>query len=179
MHTSQQDFCRRVRELYPQFFAEVTVVDFGSLDINGTNRFLFDNCKYTGVDLGLGKGVDAISRAHEFKPPNPVDTVISTEMLEHDQYWELSLANMVDILKPGGLLVLSCATTGRGEHGTWGTSPTDSPFTSDYYRNLTKEDVAGALDVDRNFSAYVFELNAAPADLYFWGVKRELGLPDV
>jgi len=178
VHTHQQEFCLRVRELHPRFFSNVTVVDFGALDINGTNRDLFGDCVYTGVDLGPGKGVDVVSRAHEFRPEGLVDVVISTEMLEHDEYWKDSLVNMVNVLRPGGLLITTCATIGRGEHGTRRSSPADSPYTPDYYMNLTKEDFTSVLDLDKQFSAYVFEVDGRSCDLYFWGLKRELGVSD-
>jgi hypothetical protein len=51
---------------------------------------------------------------------------------------------MVRVCKPGGLIVMSCATLGRREHGTARTSPGASPLTValgwNYYRNLTARD---------------------------------------
>jgi hypothetical protein len=35
------------------------------------------------------------------------------------------------VLRPGGVLILTCATTGRHEHGTTRTSPAMSPSTND------------------------------------------------
>lgn len=177
-HPQQKAFCERVRHALSEWFVNSKVVDFGSLDINGSNGYLFKECDYTGVDLDIGRNVDEVMPTHEYKPDAPVDVVISTEMLEHDEHWELSLKNMVDILRPGGLLLFTCATTGRPEHGTKKSSPDDSPFTPEYYRNLTKEDVMSVLDVDALFSDYVFEVDGSSCDLYFWGLKRGLVLSD-
>ena len=177
-HSQQEKFCKRVRHTFPEFFENVEVVDFGSLDINGCNRGLFKDSFYTGVDLGPGENVDVLSVAHEYNPLKAPDVVISTEMLEHDAYWEKSLRNMYRILRPGGLMVFTCATTGRPVHGTRNTSPTDSPFTLDYYRNLTKADIMSVLDVDALFSDYVFEVDGGSCDLYFWGLKRGVVLSD-
>ncbi len=47
-HTQQQDFCIGVRKRYPNRFENARVLDIGSLDINGNNRFLFTNEDYTG-----------------------------------------------------------------------------------------------------------------------------------
>src|SRR4029078_13215138 len=53
--------------------------------------------------------------------------------------------NIERVLRPGGVLVLTCATTGRHEHGTTRTSPTMAPPANDHYRNLTPVDVVGGL----------------------------------
>jgi hypothetical protein len=73
----------------------------------------------------------------------------------------------------GNLVVFTCATEGRPEHGTTRTTPADSPFTLewDYYRNLTEQDFR-VLDLDRIFREYGFSVNENSKDLYFWGFKR-------
>jgi len=172
-HPQQQNFCNRVKSLFPHLFALTNVVDFGSLDINGSNKGLFSDAVYVGVDRGPGKNVDVVSLAHEYFPPFPPDVVISTEMLEHDQYWEKSLQRMLQVLKPGGLLVITCATTGRPEHGTRRSDIGSSPYTGDYYQNLTEADFRKALAVDEEFSSYEFSVDHTSCDLYFWGVKKE------
>lgn len=177
-HSEQQAFCLRLKALLPRFFNHVLVTDFGSLDINGSNRELFTDSSYLGVDIYRGKNVDVVCKAHAYEPAGPQDVVISTEMLEHDEDWWLSLRRMYEILRPGGLMLTTCATTGRGEHGTRTSSPGDSPGTPDYYRNLTQEDFENALPLEW-FKAYGFEVNHSTRDLYFWGIKRELDLPDV
>lgn len=178
-HKQQFEFVQKVKSLYPSYFSNSVVYDFGSLDINGSNKVHFENSSYTGVDIGEGKNVDIVSKAHEYKPVKKADVVISTEMLEHDMYWEKSLENMLSVLKPNGLLIITCATTGRREHGTARSSNGDSPFTSkigewaDYYKNLTVEDVASILHPKENFKDY-FE-NATtefPCDYQFWGIKQ-------
>ena len=73
------------------------------------------------------------------------------------------------------LVIFTCATVGRREHGTTRTTPADSPFTVskgwDYYRNLTADDFAH-LDLDSMFTEYEFSTNEVTHDLYFWGLKR-------
>ena len=92
-HEAQQLFCLEVRDKYPDAFKNKRVLDCGSLDINGSNRYLFDGCTYIGIDLGPGKNVDQISLIHEFTDPEGFDTIISTECFEHDMYWDKSLRN--------------------------------------------------------------------------------------
>ena len=72
---------------------------------------------------------------------------------------------------------MTCATTGRREHGTARSAPDSSPLTvakgwGDYYKNLTQEDFEKHFDLSEHFSEYHFSTNARPADLYFYGIKR-------
>ena len=178
MHTQQKNFCSKIASQHNQHFVDKNVVDFGSADVNGNNRYLFTNCTYTGIDVGPFRNVDVVSKAHEYQPPAPVDTVISSEMLEHDKHWRESVRHMVDILKPGGMLMFTCATTGRAEHGTRRSDPSSSPITSkfddwqDYYCNLTEADIRSVLDVENEFSSFGFEIGTETCDLYFWGIKN-------
>ena len=181
-HREQQEFCEAVRRRFPDSFRNRIVLDVGSLDINGNNRCLFENCRYIGIDIEHGPNVDVVCKAHEWcVAEGAFDTVISTETLEHDAFYAQSLRNMVRVLRPGGLLILTCATTGRPEHGTRRCDPRDSPFTAriagwcDYYRNLTEEDIREVLDVDSAFSGYEFRLEPRHHDLQFWGVKATEG----
>lgn len=171
MHPEQRAFCEKVKKMHPGYFKETKVIDFGSLDINGNNRYLFEDCDYTGVDIGAGANVDAVCRAKDYTPFEPVDVVISTEMLEHDEEWEESLRQMVRVVKPHGLVLFTCATTGRPEHGTRRTSPMDAPFIEDYYRNLTEEDIRSVWDIPELFQIWGLEVGP-PADLRFWGITR-------
>jgi hypothetical protein len=172
-HQQQQDFCRYVKELHPGRFRGSYVLDIGSQDINGNNRFLFDECNYLGIDLNEGPNVDLVSSGQSFSSAVPFDVVISTECLEHDKYWALTLHNICNnLLQKGGLFIMTCATTGRPEHGTTRTSPKDSPFTTEYYMNITEEDFRQAIDIEKTFSTFEFKTNTNPNDLYFWGIKK-------
>jgi len=141
MHKEQMQFA----EYWVKFFPIKSVLEFGALDINGSLRRLFNKkVSYTGVDIGPGKGVDVICRAHEYQGP-AVDCVLSCEMLEHDENWKQSLQAMPKFVKKGGLLLITCAAPARPEHGTKRTSPKDAPYCGDYYRNLSSADLLSAL----------------------------------
>lgn len=175
-HPEQREFCTKVANRFPELFrnAKSKILDCGSLDINGNNRYLFASKDYTGVDLGPGKNVDVVSRIHEYPAQDEsFDIVISTECLEHDEFYEQSLKNMLRVLKPGGILVLTCATIGRREHGTSRSSKQDSPFTLDYYKNLEATDIRSAISMDA-FESHEFGVNARSHDLYFWGLKKRV-----
>lgn len=176
MNDTVYKFFSFLKETFPDNFKNVTVVDFGACDINGNLRGYFENSKYIGVDVGEGKNVDEVSLAHEYAAnDNSIDTVISSEMLEHDKYYEQSLNNMVRILKPRGLLALSCRTGEYPEHGTLRTNPSDSFLScklfNDYYKNIREGDIRFCIPVDSIFSNYEFEVGE-DRGLYFWGIKK-------
>lgn len=156
-HPQQQAFIARAAALHP---ATGPLLEVGSLDVNGTVRPFFPGAEpYVGIDLAPGRAVDVVASGHDFGPDEAFATVVTTECLEHDPGWDRTLRNIVRVLRPGGTLLITCATTGRHEHGTTRTSPAMSPSTNDYYRNLTAADVvphleAGGLRVDLVATCY-------------------------
>jgi SAM-dependent methyltransferase len=172
-HKQQFDFVKSVAHLYPKNFHKANVLEVGSLDINGSVRQFFVDCEYIGIDLGEGKGVDIVCQGQDYdEPSDTFDTVISCECFEHNPDWVLTFVNMWRMTKPGGLIIMSCATTGRGEHGTKRTSPQDAPFCGDYYRNLTEQDFVEQFKLDNMFSTYQFGIGYQTCDLYFYGIKK-------
>lgn len=171
MHPESFQFVAMVKSEYPDFFQGKKVLEVGSLDINGSVRHFFEGCEYEGIDIAEGPGVDRVVLAHQFLRPEVYDVVISSEMLEHDKYWFTSLKQMYKNLKPGGLFVLSCAGPTRPEHGTTKTDIYSSPFTTDYYRNISKEDFLNALPAEL-FSECTIGYDRGEEDLHFWGVKQ-------
>lgn len=142
-HPQQQAFIRRVAALHQ---SDGPLLEIGSLDVNGTVRPCFPRATpYVGIDLGVGPCVDVVASGHDFGPDEAFDTVVTTECLEHDPGWDETLRNIVRVLRPGGTLLLTCATRGRHEHGTTRTSPAMSPSTNEHYRNLTAADVVPVL----------------------------------
>lgn len=172
-HPQQFNFVNKVKDLHPEYFKKKDVVEYGSLNLNGTVRVLFEDCNYTGVDIIGGDCVDVVCECknHEGK----FDTVVSCEMLEHDKDWDLSVVSMFQNCKPGGIILFTCATHGRAEHGTINCSPADSPATNDYYQNLGIFDIDmlfNAYDFIKDFNEYHFEINNESNDLYFYGIKK-------
>ena len=179
-HPQQAEFFTTVREHYPAQFRNARVLEVGSLDINGSVRDLFSDCDYTGVDLEKGPGVDLACPGHllEF-PTGHFDTVISAECFEHNPFWRETFANMLRMCRPGGLVLVSCATIGRKEHGTTRTNPDASPFTVnarwDYYRNLSGPMLAGSVQLDNWVSDSHSWVNYISRDLYFVALRGQDG----
>ena len=182
-HTEQRNFCKSVKDKYPDFFKNKKVLDIGSLDINGSNRDLFENCDYTGLDVGEGKNVDIISIGHLFNGPDKhFDTIISTEVFEHDMFYEETIKNVIRMLKPGGLFLFTCGAPGRPEHGTRRCGAFCAPLLlevseewADYYKNLTPDDFKVIPKFKETFPDCYFEIKDTdieiPSDLYFYGIK--------
>ncbi|ABM05142.1 Methyltransferase type 11 [Psychromonas ingrahamii 37] len=178
-HIEQQEFCQSVRLKFSSFFEYKFVLDIGCLDINGNNNAFFSGCNYLGLDVAQGRNVDIITPGHELGMPDATfDTIVSTECFEHDQFYEKTIKNIYRMLKPGGLFLFTCATTGRPEHGTKRTTPDDAPLLqsfegwSDYYKNLEEDDIKAIFDdFDSLFNEYCFSTNDKTKDLYFWGFK--------
>ena len=173
-HFEQQVFVRLINLMFPRMFTGARVLEVGSLDINGSVRDLFTNCDYTGVDLCDGPGVDLVAQGQDLDfPTGHFDVTISAECFEHNPYWLATFVNMHRMTRNEGLVVFTCATEGRPEHGTARTTPADSPFTLewDYYRNLVESDFA-ALDLGLMFSTYDFDVNHVSHDLYFFGIVK-------
>lgn len=156
-----------MRSLYPSYFKNTTVLDIGSANICGTNRFLFKNCSYLGVDVLDYDNVDIVCEAK--RVDLRADTVICAEMLEHDPDWKESLANMVKMADK--CLIVTCATNPRKRHGTYDTTPKNSPFKGiSYYGNIPAHEF---LEIISGKFSYCldFRLDVISGDMYFLGIK--------
>ena len=103
-------------------------LEVGSFDVNGSARGLFDQTNYTGIDIADGPGVDMVLSSHELNGHFLVDSfdlVVSTEALEHDSNPWLTVGQVWDVLKPGGLYIVTARGNSFGEHNP-----------PDYYRFL-------------------------------------------
>lgn len=180
-HKEQVDFCLKIKNKFPEYFLNKKVLDVGSLDINGANRFLFENCDYTGIDIDIGKNVDVVCKCHEYNANNETfDTIVSTECFEHDMYFPLSLKNIIRMLKPKGLFFCTAGGIGRREHGTVRTCTVDSPFTTQietwnhYYKNIDESWFREIVNVDEIFEQYEFTWvpSDGGGDFQFFGIKK-------
>jgi len=180
MHTQARDFNLFVKQILGDFFINKNVLDVGSGDINGNNRFLFEDCEYQGNDVIQADNVTIVSKTKDLPfTDNTFDTIISTECFEHDPEYKESLIKIYNMLKPDGLFCFTCASTDREEHGTRRTSPEDSYGTignledmADYYKNLTEIDINEVLKLNDLFSVWDTYYNDESKDLYFVGIKK-------
>ena len=112
-----------LRVLAPEDVAGKSVIEVGALDVNGSLRSNVEALgpsSYVGVDLEMGTGVDRVCDATELISQfggASVDLVLSTEMLEHVREWRAVISNMKNLLKPGGVLLITTRSKGYGYHG--------------------------------------------------------------
>lgn len=94
------------------------VLEVGSLNVNGSVRPLLAGAKsYMGVDFQPGPGVDQVMNAHALQLPDAsFDLVVSTEMLEHDDEFWVSVREMSRVLRRGGHLLLTARGNGFMPH---------------------------------------------------------------
>ncbi len=176
-HAAQLEYVGLLSVHLDQFFHRSRVLEIGSLDIAGSIRSFFAECDYVGLDVGPGKGVDVVCEGQKYDAPDATfDVAISCEAMEHNPYAAETFRNMIRLCRPGGLVIMTCATTGRPEHGTARSGPEGSPLTValgwNYYKNLTKRDFERAADLASSFSLYRFWTNWDHYDLLFLGIRK-------
>lgn len=186
-HKQQKDFCDKTKNLFPEYFQSCKVLEIGSFNVNGSVRDLFVDCEYIGLDILPGDGVDVACEAQKYDAADGYfDTIISCECFEHNPFFIETIENAIRMLKKNGLLIFTCATTGRPVHGTasldeegklkyknWKTMPNvvKQNWNNEYYHNVTIEDIVSKINLDKHFSRYSFEVSHEKHDLYFFGQK--------
>ena len=189
MHLEAREFTCFVKENLTDYFIGKKILDVGAGDINGNNRFLFEECEYEGNDVSEAPNITIVSKTKDLPfPDESFDTIISTECFEHDPEYKLSMQKIYKMLKPDGLFFFTCASTGRPEHGTRKTSANASYGTLanlsdmvDYYKNLTERDINYILNFREFFSSFDTYYNKSSNDLYFVGIKsgvKSISLPE-
>jgi SAM-dependent methyltransferase len=120
LHPSAYIFASRA--LTPEDVKGKRVVEVGAHDYNGSVRGVYEAmgpASYTGTDMEPGPGVDLVCPAEKLPDvlgEDSADVVISTEMLEHAEAWRDAVTGMVQILAPGGLLLLTTRSPGFPYH---------------------------------------------------------------
>lgn len=170
------EFVKTVSSSLTKDFSRKHILEVGSHDVNGSVRQFFHGNNYTGLDLSEGPGVDVVADAHTINyPDDSYDIAISCECFEHNPKWLETFVNMHRMTKKGGVIIFTCASKGRLEHGTSRTEPKHSPGTQfvgwDYYKNLSILDFTSRLDMDSMFQGFFFKYNRYDYGLYFVGIK--------
>ena len=140
---------------------EVTVLDIGGRNVNGSIRDLFPNAtRYIAVDIREGDGVDVVADAATWVPDMEYDVVVSTETFEHTAVWPDICLTAFKAMKTGGKLILTMAGPGRSEHSAIDGGPLQP---SEYYGNVDAELLKHTL-VSAGFKQVVVDSRVSPAD---------------
>ena len=67
MHLEAKNFVEFIQKILPDFFTNKIILDVGSGDINGNNKYLFKNCEYNGNDVIEAKNVTIVSKTKDLK----------------------------------------------------------------------------------------------------------------
>jgi SAM-dependent methyltransferase len=103
-----------------------SVLEVGSLDVNGSARGLFKSA-YTGIDIQGGKSVDIVMDAMDIKnrfKEEEFDMVMCLETLEHCNDPVRIVENMRWVLQKGGWMLITTPSIGHPIHN----------WPNDYYR---------------------------------------------
>lgn len=133
----------------------LNVLEFGSLDINGSVRSLFDELiagggSYLGIDVQEGPGVDLVADASVYNGDVDYDIVVCCEVFEHTALWQKIIKNAHSLLVPGGMFVATMAGEGRPPHSAIDENPIRD---WEYYKNVTSQMLESALGAT-GFSSY-------------------------
>ncbi len=114
MHRSVYDFVRAKVDQYD--LRDCSVLELGSLNVNGTVRDHFRHGAYLGVDLVAGPGVDAVISAHDVDTGSAFDVVLCLEMLEHDADPNATFATIARCLADEGVALVTTRSEGFPIH---------------------------------------------------------------
>jgi SAM-dependent methyltransferase len=115
MHDTAMEYGEAFFNTYLKNTKELTIVDIGSQDVNGSLRSVAPpNNKYIGVDFVKAKGVDIVITDPYSLPfeDESVDTVVSNSCFEHSEFFWLLFNEALRILKPTGLLYINAPSNG-------------------------------------------------------------------
>jgi hypothetical protein len=138
MHHEAKEFVRQFSTSRP-----LSVIEIGSLNVNGTIRDLFPNASWIGLDRSAGKCVDVVCDAQEFYPKSAVDIVICCEVLEHANNWRELILKAFSWIIPGGAFIMTCAGLGRIPHSCDGGKLKHG----EYYKNLSPPEVKAQIEL--------------------------------
>lgn len=145
--------------------SKLDVLEFGSLDINGSVRSIFEpiSLSYVGVDMQEGPGVDIVANAKDFKIDKTFDVVVCCEVFEHTPEWREIIDNAYGHMKDGAIFIATMAGEGRRPH-----SAIDENAIRDweYYANV------GAWELNRKLKIFSkHEVDYLANDLRCWAIK--------
>lgn len=118
MHTTS---LKRMQWFKDQYIKDVTglhVLDVGSMNVNGTYKYIFQGQYYTGMDMDKGDNVDIVLEyPYDWSsiPTDSYDVVISGQAFEHTEFFWVTIAEMTRVLKKDGLMCI-IAPQGFKEH---------------------------------------------------------------
>ncbi len=107
MHSSSQINMTLFKDKYLDKDKKLSILDVGSIDVNGSYKTLFDNpnWSYLGMDMSGGKNVDVVSEPYHFSfKDNSFDVIACGQVLEHVEDMFSFIKEINRILKLNGVV---------------------------------------------------------------------------
>ena len=119
MHLSSlQNMQKFVEEFLSNSYDQpIKILDLGSTEMGACYRPIFEkkNWHYIGADLSPGPNVSLILNTpyswHEI-PSGSIDVLISGQVLEHVEYFWITMLEIARVLRPGGIACLIAPSSG-------------------------------------------------------------------
>lgn len=178
-HASQKEFINACIFRHAQIVdGSKRILEVGSQNINGAIRDYFPEApekQWIGLDIASGPQVDFTIPGEFIQVSNGwADISFSTECFEHAKQWKEIFLNMIRATRADGLVILTFAGDGRATHGTIDSDLESSPFTGDYYKNISLAVFASEFDLNMYFTKYALEISLDCGDTYFWGIRNAI-----
>ena len=167
--SEQRFFVGMMKRHLPDYFRGRQVLELTRPGMPAATQEWFDQCRLitpstqSGADGRPADGLEAYTATSE-----SFDVILSCETFEHLPQWREVFLNAIRMLKPDGLMVVTCAGPGRRQHDTR-RYPSGAGQTDDYYRNLEPSDFDG-IEFDRHFGYWSMLEDRTVHDLYFVGL---------
>lgn len=155
----------KFKPIYTQQRNYQKILDVGSLDINGSQRYfnflghppywleiVSNTQSYLGVDLMEGKGVDVVMNSHKLKfEKETFDLVICVNMLEHDSNYKKTIKELLRVAQKGADIAIVCSNEKHEEHQQLGGGSED-------YGNIKLADLVAELKKYKVNKLVTFEI---------------------
>lgn len=114
MHDSAYKNAERFYEKHVSNSSRLVLLDFGSMDFNGSIKPIFMNQIYYGVDIENGPNVDIVMKDRHIPhlPDGFADVIVSSSCFEHDEMFWLTFLEMCRLLRPNGLIYIQAPSNG-------------------------------------------------------------------
>jgi len=106
MHDSSMREMTAFRDMFMNKENPLSILDVGSMDVNGSYRKLFENpmWSYTGLDIAEGKNVDVVVGPSDWSAcTGPFNVVVSGQCAEHVKDIYQWFRNVYSMTVTGGL----------------------------------------------------------------------------
>ena len=140
----------------------LTVLEIGSLNINGSARVHWPNARWLGIDRQRGPGVDVVTDFLDWQSDSRWDAVVCCEVLEHCSDWRAIVGRVRPLLLQSGHFIGTCAGPLRTPHSATDGGPLRP---GEYYSNLTADGLLQALQ-DAGFLRVI--VHDTGHDLRWW-----------